>query len=169
MESLRGRIDVVEAVTEVDGGMVFGTPKTHQHRSVVVPRFIREDLGRQLAGKAPADLVFASRAGTPLRVQNFRRDWFDRAAHAVGLSGLTPHELRHTAASLAIASGASVKGVQSMLGHASAQMTLDRYGHLFPDELDAVADRLDAARADQVLTEPRPDAPVARIWRATSR
>jgi integrase len=56
-----------------------------------------------------------------------------------------------------------------MLGHASAQMTLDRYGHLFPDELDAVADRLDAARADQVLTEPRPDAPVARIWRATSR
>ena len=166
MESLRGRIDVVEAVNEVDGEMVFGPPKTHQHRSVVVARFIREDLGRQLAGKAPSDLVFGSRVGTPLRVQNFRRDWFDRAAHAVGLSGLTPHELRHTAASLAIASSASVKGVQSMLGHASAQMTLDRYGHLFPDELDAVADRLDAARADQVLTEPRPDAPVARIRRA---
>jgi hypothetical protein len=34
-----------------------------------------------------------------------------------------------------------------MLGHASAAMTLDRYGHLFGDELDAVADRLDAARA----------------------
>ena len=89
-----------------------------------------------------------------------------RAADAVGVSGLTPHELRHTAASLAIASGASVKGVQSMLGHASAQMTLDRYGHLFPDELDAVADRLDAARADQVLTEPQSDAPVARLRRA---
>jgi integrase len=118
---------------------------------VVVPRFIREDLGRQLAGKTPSDLVFGSRAGTPLRVQNFRRDWF---------------ELRHTAASLAIASGASVKGVQSMLGHASAQMTLDRYGHLFPDELDAVADRLDAARADQVLTEHPTDAPVARLRRA---
>ena len=53
-----------------------------------------------------------------------------------------------------------------MLGHASAQMTLDRYGHLFPDELDAVADRLDAARADQVLTKPLSDAPVARIRRA---
>src|SRR5919112_85039 len=160
VQPLRGRIDVVEAVTEVDGEMVFGTPKTHQHRSVVVPRFLREDLGRQLAGKAPTDPVFASRAGTPLRVQNFRRDWFDRAADDAGLSGLTPHELRHTAASLAIASGASVKGVQSMLGHASAQMTLDRYGHLFPDELDAVADRLDAARADQVLTKPLTDAPV---------
>ena len=110
--------------------------------------------------------MFGSQAGTPLRVQNFRRDWFDRAADAIGLPRLTPHELRHTAASLAIASGASVKGVQSMLGHASAQMTLDRYGHLFPDELDAVADRLDAARADQVLTNGRPDAPVARIRRA---
>jgi hypothetical protein len=50
-----------------------------------------------------------------------------------------------------------------MLGHASAQMTLDRYGHLFADELDAVADRLDAARADQVLTERLPDASITRI------
>lgn len=42
-----------------------------------------------------------------------------------------------------------------MLGHASATVTLDRYGHLFPDELDAVADRLDAAvaHADQMRTE----------------
>ena len=56
-----------------------------------------------------------------------------------------PHELRHTAASLAIASGASVKGVQAMLGHASATLTLDRYGHLFGDQLDAVAERIDAA------------------------
>ena len=54
---------------------------------------------------------------------------------------------RHTAASLAIAAGATVKGVQAMLGHASATLTLDRYGHLFADELDAVADRIDAPRA----------------------
>jgi integrase len=169
VDPLRGRIEVVEAVTEVDGEMVFGPPKTHQHRSVVVPRFLREDLGWQLAGKAATDLVFGSRAGTPLRVQNFRRDRFDRAADALGLSGLTPHELRHTAASLAIASGASVKGVQSMLGHASAQMTLDRYGHLFPDELDAVADRLDAARADQMLTKRLSDSAVSQLKRQTRR
>ena len=166
VEPLRGRIEVVEAVTEVDGRFVFGTPKTHQHRSVVVPRFLREDLGRHVAAQEPTDLVFASRTGGPLRVQNFRRDRFDRAAAAVGVPGLTPHELRHTAASLAIASGASIKGVQSMLGHASAQMTLDRYGHLFADELDAVADRLDAARADQVLTKRCPDASVTPIVRA---
>jgi integrase len=73
------------------------------------------------------------------------RDCFDPAVRTVGLEGLVPHELRHTAASLAIAAGASVKGVQAMLGHASATLTLDRYGHLFGDELDAVADRIDAA------------------------
>ncbi|HSJ19229.1 MAG TPA: tyrosine-type recombinase/integrase [Nocardioidaceae bacterium] len=49
-----------------------------------------------------------------------------------GLAGLVPHELRHTAASLAISAGATVKSVQRMLGHASATLTLDRYGHMFP-------------------------------------
>ncbi|HVD89576.1 MAG TPA: hypothetical protein VNB91_11840, partial [Jatrophihabitantaceae bacterium] len=48
----------------------------------------------------------------------------------------------------AIASGADVKVVQQMLGHKSATMTLDLYGHLFGDRLDEVADALDvAARA----------------------
>ena len=47
-----------------------------------------------------------------------------------------PHEFRHTAASLAIAAGADVKVVQQMLGHKSATMTLDLYGHLFADRLD---------------------------------
>jgi integrase len=60
---------------------------------------------------------------------------------------MTPHARRHTAASLAIASGANVKVVQTMLGHKSATMTLDLYGHLFENQLDAVADALDAARA----------------------
>jgi integrase len=55
--------------------------------------------------------------------------------------------LRHTAASLAIASGADVKVVQQMLGHKSATMTLDQYGHLFGDRLDIVADAMDAARS----------------------
>jgi hypothetical protein len=38
-----------------------------------------------------------------------------------------------------------VKVVQQLLGHKSATMTLGLYGHLFPDQLDQVADRLDAA------------------------
>ena len=53
------------------------------------------------------------------------------------------HERWHTAASLMIASGANVKTVQSQPGHKTATMTLDQYGHLFPDDLDDVADKMD--------------------------
>jgi len=59
---------------------------------------------------------------------------------------LHPHQLRHTAASLAIASGADVKVVQQMLGHSSATMTIDTYGHLFDDRLDEVGEAMDRAR-----------------------
>jgi integrase len=56
-----------------------------------------------------------------------------------------PHDLRHTAASLAVSSGANVKAVQRMLGQAKASMTLDVYADLFDEDLDVVADRLDTA------------------------
>lgn len=94
---------------------------------------------------APEELAFTSRKGAVLRNLNFRRDVFDRAARAAGPDGLTPHELRHTAASLAVSAGARVKSVQRMLGHSSAAMTLDVYSGLFDDDLDAVADRMDEA------------------------
>lgn len=165
LDLMRGRIEVAEAFADVNGRLILGTPKSHARRWVAVPRFLRDELAAQIAGRAPEDLVFPSRAGTPLRVQSFRRGNFDRAAAAVGVPGLVPHELRHTAASLAIASGASIKGVQSMLGHASAAMTLDRYGHLLGDELEAVADRMEAARADFLRTKRGP-APVPRIGRS---
>jgi integrase len=67
----------------------------------------------------------------------------------------TLHDLRHTCASLAISAGANVKVVQKLLGHKTAVLTLDRYGHLFPDDLDAVATAFDAAAqsaADQLRT-----------------
>ena len=60
------------------------------------------------------------------------------------MAGLSPHELRHTCASLAIRSRASIKTVQRLLGHATATMTLDNYGHLYPDELDQVAQQMGA-------------------------
>jgi site-specific recombinase XerD len=69
-----------------------------------------------------------------------------------GLSGLVPHALRHTAASLAIASGANIKVVQSMLGHASATMTWDLYGHLYDDDLDRVAQRMHDVREEFLRT-----------------
>jgi integrase len=69
---------------------------------------------------------------------------------------LIPHGLRHPAASLAIDSGANVKAVQRMLGHASAAMTLNVYGHLLDESLDRLTDRLDEAmRRSRRLTWPR--------------
>ena len=57
----------------------------------------------------------------------------------IGQDGLTPHEMRHTAASLAISAGANVKAVQRMLGHASAAVTLDVYSDLVESDLDTVS------------------------------
>lgn len=65
------------------------------------------------------------------------------ALEAAGLdAGMVPHELRHTAASWAIADGADVKAVQRMLGHRSAKLTLDTYGHLWDAGLDDVGRRM---------------------------
>jgi len=152
---MRRRLEVAESVTEVNGLAVFGTPKTHQRRSVPVPRFLVDDLTLLTAGRGPDELLFTAPGGGVLRLMNFRRRVFDRAAKVAGLPGLTPHELRHTAASLAISSGANVKDVQRMLGHASAAMTLDVYAGLFEDGLDDVADRMDGlarAAADSLRT-----------------
>lgn len=145
LDLLRRRAVIAEAVTEVNGTLVWGTPKGHERRSVPIPRFLVAQLADHLAAKGPDDLAFPGVKGAVLRVRTFRRAAFDAAAAAIGVPGMHPHELRHTAASLAIASGADVKVIQQMLGHKSATMTLDLYGHLLPDRLDEVADALDAA------------------------
>lgn len=95
-----------------------------------LPRFLVDDLALALAGKNRDDLAFPGLRGGVLRSRTARRAWFDRAVTAIGEPGLTPHELIHTAASLAVGAGANVKVVQRMLGHASAVMTLDRYADL---------------------------------------
>jgi integrase len=143
VDLMRRRIEVADAVTEVRGALIWGTPKNNQRRSVPVPRTLVDDLATHLVGKTPDDLVFTGARGGVLRNLNWRRDVFDAAAVSVGLVGLTPHELRHTAASLAVSAGANVKAVQRMLGHSSAAMTLDVYSGLFDDDVDGVAARLD--------------------------
>ncbi len=128
----RRRISVVASVTEVNGHLAWGTPKTHARRTVPVPRFLAAELAPLVAGRDGDALLFELPRREVLRVRNFRRNVFDPAVRRVGPAGLHPHELRHTAASLAMASGADVKVVQTMLGHKTATMTLDLYGHLFP-------------------------------------
>lgn len=156
VDLMRRRLEVARSAVDLGKDITYGLPKTHQRRSVPLTRSLVDELAEHIAGKGPDDLVFTSPRGTPLRNHNFRARVFGPAAVTIGVPDLTPHDLRHTAASLAVQAGANVKAVQRMLGHASAAMTLDVYAGLFGDDLDAVADRLDEAasqaRADSLRT-----------------
>lgn len=156
LDLMRRRVHVHRAMAEVRGAAVVGTPKDHERRDVPVPAFLVDQLAAAVAGRAVDALVFPAPGGGFLRNGNFRRNVFDAAALRAGVAGVTPHGLRHTAASLAIAAGATVVLVQRMLGHSSPSVTLDVYSHLFADDLDTVADRLNTAKinagADQVRT-----------------
>ncbi|MEU9068322.1 site-specific integrase [Streptomyces sp. NPDC048306] len=155
------RIRIVQNYTDVSGVLALGPVKNHEKRSVPLPRSFADELGSLAHGRRADDLLFTAPEGGPLRYANFRSRVFDPAVKEAGLSGMgiTPHKLRHTAASLAISAGADVKIIQLMLGHKDASMTLNIYGHLFPDRLDEVADALDAGRkvalalADASLTD----------------
>ncbi len=155
-DMLRRRVTVTEAVAEVRGRLVWDTPKSHERRSVPFPAFLAPPLAALMEGKGRDDLMFAGAKGAVLRVSTFRPRVFAPAVARCqtidrDFPSVTPHDLRHTAASLAISAGANVKAVQTMLGHKSAAMTLDTYSDLFPDDLDAVAARLDeAVRAEGV-------------------
>jgi integrase len=103
-----------------------------------------------MVGKGRDELVFTDMRGGVLRNSNWRARVFAPAVKKCqkfdeSFPTITPHDLRHTAASLAISAGANVKAVQRMLGHAKASMTLDVYADLFDTDLDAVAVELDAA------------------------
>ena len=84
-------------------------------------------------------------------MRSLRTSW-----RAAGLpEALRLYDLRHTCASLLIAQGASVKAVQAQLGHTTASITLDTYGHLFPSELEALADRLEQVRTTALANRER--------------
>ena len=145
----RRRINVSRAVVEASK-LDWKTPKSHERRSVPFPQALTALLADQVKGRAREDLVFTNTRGTVLRVGTWRNRVFHpalarcRAADPT-FPTITPHDLRHTAASLAISAGANVLGVQRMLGHSRASMTLDVYSDLFDSDLDSVAANLDAA------------------------
>lgn len=164
LDMLRRRVDVAEAITEPNGVITWGTPKSHARRSVPFPDFLSVAIAQRCEGKSPGDTVFSSPAGAVLRVAGYRRRKFDTAVAALiaedsTFPNITPHDLRHTAASLAVSAGAHVKAVQRMLGHASAAMTLDVYADLFDDDLDAVA---------EALNEKAALANVGKMWAAAA-
>ena len=156
LDMLRRRINVAEAVSPARGLLVWSTPKSHSSRSVPFPEFLSELLAVRCDGKNRDDLVFLGPDGGVLRSGNVRRRRFAAAVEECqsidpDFPDMSPHDLRHTAASLAVSSGANVKAVQRMLGHASAAMTLDVYADLFDDDLDAVAAALNVGATESVV------------------
>ncbi|MEH3129149.1 MAG: tyrosine-type recombinase/integrase [Mycolicibacterium neoaurum] len=150
IDFLRRRIVLHQNAVAVGGKTHVGTLKSGHHRTVALSGFVVDELAVTCAGKARDELIWPARDGGYLGPPSSVRSWL---AGAVGrcqaadpeFPRVTAHALRHTAASLAISSGANVKVVQRMLGHASAAMTLDVYADLFDDDLAGVADRLDAS------------------------
>ncbi|MDF2442783.1 MAG: hypothetical protein JWR01_986, partial [Subtercola sp.] len=149
-----------ENAVQVGGTIIVGTPKSHTSRSVPFPPFLSEPLAQLCQGKSRDELLFSGPSGH-VRLPDSRKGWFASAVKAAqamdaDFERVTAHDLRHTAASLAISAGANVKAVQRMLGHASAAMTLDTYADLFDDDLDAVGEALGQAKANSDVSKPRP-------------
>lgn len=157
----RGRIRIERSVVFVKGGSpVVGPPKSGRARTVSVAPFVVEMLRQAVVHRVGNDLVFTSARGFQIRPNNFKRRDFDNAVLKVNKAarvarqngakkpvtipeGLWVHDLRHTAASWLVQSGASVKAVQRQLGHATASITLDVYAGLFDQDLDDLSSRLE--------------------------
>jgi integrase len=127
------------------GGFHETAPKTSAgRRSVGLPPFVVDSLRAHIEaytdGK-PESRLFTTPEGTDLRDGNFRRREWKHATEGLSKPRRI-HDLRHTCASIAINAGVDIKQLQQQLGHATAAMTLDLYGHLYKDAPAAVAAKL---------------------------
>ena len=142
------RIKVEGSATKVGVDIVVDSTKGNARRETILPRAVAKLLRPLCEGKADDDLVFTEADGAYMRQQTVGKrhnGWFKRSLEACDLPLLAPHDLRHTAASIAVHNGANVKALQRMLGHKSAAMTLDIYADLFNGDLDILTDQIDGA------------------------
>ncbi len=126
-------------------------------RRVDLSRTAARVLRRQLLARKPNDLglVFPSPRGAFMNDDNFRHRVFRPAVRRTELTGLRFHDLRHTYAALMVAAGAHPKYLQAQMGHSSIRVTLDLYGHLYPD-----ANRSVLAELDRLVEREPPDASI---------
>jgi integrase len=124
------------------GGLVFSEPKNASRRTVDLPQRAQHALQRhrkaqaeerlQAASYEDSELVFTTTIGTPVDAQNVINRHFKPLLKRAGLPDIRWHDLRHTYATLLLARGTHPTYVQRSLGHASVQLTLDRYSHWMP-------------------------------------
>jgi integrase len=161
-DMLLGRLRIEESATLVGSKLVLGTPKSGRARAVSLPKFVLSALEEHLENhvdSSPGALVFSSLSGGMMLSANFGRDVWKKALKAADLGHARPHDLRHTCASLMIQAGAHPKAIQLHLGHASIEVTMNLYGHLFPDHMEAQAAKLHEAYADAHAAALGPDDP----------
>lgn len=141
-----GTMRVDEGLTDVNG-IEFEDPKTEKaFRTVPLPDLaldkLREHIESYVGWDDPRALLFAGRDGNPLRPNNWRPRVFDVAVKRAKLTPLTPHDLRHTAASLFISAGANPWILAEILGHSDTRMIDRVYGHLFENDREVLRQQL---------------------------
>lgn len=162
LDNERQILHINRNVVKIGSVLVEGTPKTHKLRRVPVPSRVWAALQERAKSLPASAVLFGNKYGTYINPPTGgakARTWWNSALTKAGLPYMPMHDLRHTAASLAVRSGAHVKIVQRMLGHASAAITLDTYADLFEDDLETLIERLDsdidaAIVVSPVVTEP---------------
>jgi integrase len=148
----RGHLRVDEGLTDVAGSVAFEDPKTQKaHRTVPLADLALDHLQTHIDtyvdATDPRALLFTAPSGEPLRPGNWRQRFFNPAARAAGLQPLTPHDLRHTAASLFISAGANPWMLADILGHTDTRMIDRVYGHLFEKDREQLRQRMSAKAA----------------------
>ncbi|SIN54140.1 site-specific recombinase XerD [Mycobacteroides abscessus subsp. abscessus] len=145
VEFLKRRISVHSNAVQVGQEFKVGQTKGKENRTVPVAESVLARLAVRCRGRTEKDLLFPARAGGYLKRPSYdSTGWFNRAVERAQVQTITPHDLRHTCASLAVSSGANVLAVSRMLGHKDPSVTLRVYADLFDSDLDAVAVNLDA-------------------------
>ena len=110
----------------------FVEPKSRKgRRRVPIPAGLRDVLTEHRMTTWAEGFVFGKAHDTVIGALGMTRR-ADSAWKKAGLARITPHEARHTYASLMIAAGVNAKSLSEFMGHSSIQITLDRYGHLMP-------------------------------------
>lgn len=163
VEFLKRRLMVSENAVQLGVHHAVGPTKGRKARSVPVPEFVLDELSMQCKGKDPEDLVYPGPNGGYLPRPKSSTGWFQAAVRKSNVQKITPHDLRHTCASLAVSAGVNVLALQRMLGHTSAKVTLDTYADLFDDDLDEVAVTLHGRYSPRNVSTTCPGSPPSGI------
>ena len=136
-----------------EGRRKLGPVKTWEKRWIPIPTFLMAELADLTAAGAPDDFVFTAARGGAIDGTNWYNRVWRKTRIAAGLATtMSVHDLRHVAATNAIAAGADVKLVQQMLGHKDATETLNSYAHLWPDRVADVIAAVEQRRNDPLTT-----------------